>query len=55
MKLLIEAAVMFGSIRPFLEALRVEPESVPFGLSRPPPTRIFPDAPDLPSCIRHTT
>lgn len=39
MKLLIEAAVMFGSIRPFLEALRVEPESVPFGLClvhRPP-------------------
>ncbi|KAJ3544380.1 hypothetical protein NM688_g5751 [Phlebia brevispora] len=29
-KLLIEATVMFASIRPFLEALRVEPTSVPF-------------------------
>ena len=29
-KLLIEATVMFESVRPFLEALRVEPESVPF-------------------------
>ena len=30
-KLLIEATVMFESIRPFLEALRVDPENVPFG------------------------
>lgn len=30
LKLLIEAPVMFEAIRPFLEALRVEPESVPF-------------------------
>ncbi|KAI0332312.1 P-loop containing nucleoside triphosphate hydrolase protein [Cubamyces sp. BRFM 1775] len=29
-KLLIEATVMFESVRPFLEALRVEPESIPF-------------------------
>lgn len=29
-KLLVEATVMFASIRPFLEALRVEPTSVPF-------------------------
>ncbi|RPD78077.1 hypothetical protein L226DRAFT_610076 [Lentinus tigrinus ALCF2SS1-7] len=29
-KLLIEATVMFESIRPFLEALRVDPENVPF-------------------------
>lgn len=29
-KLLIEATVMFESVRPFLEALRTEPESVPF-------------------------
>ncbi|KAI0779559.1 hypothetical protein C8Q74DRAFT_1217042 [Fomes fomentarius] len=29
-KLLIEATVMFESVRPFLEALRAEPESVPF-------------------------
>lgn len=29
-KLLVEAPVMFESIRPFLEALQVEPESVPF-------------------------
>jgi len=28
--LLVEAPVMFEAIRPFLEALRVEPESVPF-------------------------
>lgn len=30
-KVLIEAPVMFEAIRPFLEALRVEPESIPFG------------------------
>lgn len=39
MKLLVEATVMFESVRPFLEALRVEPESVPFGrylVHRPP-------------------
>lgn len=30
LKLLIEAPVMFEAIRPFLEALRVEPESLPF-------------------------
>jgi hypothetical protein len=30
MKLLIEAPVMFEAIRPFLEALRVEPETIPF-------------------------
>ncbi|KAI0369710.1 P-loop containing nucleoside triphosphate hydrolase protein [Pilatotrama ljubarskyi] len=38
-KLLIEATVMFESIRPFLEALRVEPESIPFArylVHRPP-------------------
>ncbi|KAI0769450.1 P-loop containing nucleoside triphosphate hydrolase protein [Trametes elegans] len=29
-KLLIEATVMFESVRPFLEALRVDPENVPF-------------------------
>lgn len=29
--ILVEAPVMFEAIRPFLEALRVEPESVPFG------------------------
>jgi hypothetical protein len=29
-KVLVEAPVMFESIRPFLEALRVEPELVPF-------------------------
>ncbi|KAF5326320.1 hypothetical protein D9611_000022 [Ephemerocybe angulata] len=29
-KLLVESPVMFESIRPFLEALRVEPESIPF-------------------------
>jgi hypothetical protein len=29
-RLLIEAPVMYESIRPFLEALRVEPESIPF-------------------------
>jgi hypothetical protein len=29
-KLLIEATVMFASIRPFLEALRTEPTSIPF-------------------------
>ena len=29
-KLLIEATVMFASVRPFLEALRVEPTSIPF-------------------------
>ncbi|EJF65241.1 P-loop containing nucleoside triphosphate hydrolase protein [Dichomitus squalens LYAD-421 SS1] len=37
--LLVEATVMFESVRPFLEALRVEPESVPFGrylVHRPP-------------------
>lgn len=28
---LVEAPVMFEAIRPFLEALRVEPESIPFG------------------------
>nr|GAT43007.1 predicted protein [Mycena chlorophos] len=31
MKLLVECPVMFESIRPFLEALRREPESFPFG------------------------
>ncbi|CAL1707171.1 unnamed protein product [Somion occarium] len=39
MKLLIEATVMFESVRPFLEALRVEPTSIPFGkylVHRPP-------------------
>jgi hypothetical protein len=30
MKVLVEAPVMFEAIRPFLEALRVEPESIPF-------------------------
>jgi hypothetical protein len=30
LRLLIEAPVMFESIRPFLEALRVEPENIPF-------------------------
>ncbi|KAF5338167.1 hypothetical protein D9758_014721 [Tetrapyrgos nigripes] len=30
-KVLIEAPVMFEAIRPFLEALRREPESIPFG------------------------
>lgn len=30
-KVLVEAPVMFEAIRPFLEALRVEPESIPFG------------------------
>ncbi|PSS38020.1 hypothetical protein PHLCEN_2v105 [Hermanssonia centrifuga] len=30
MKVLIEATVMFASVRPFLEALRVEPTTVPF-------------------------
>jgi hypothetical protein len=30
-KFLVEAPVMFESIRPFLEALRVEPELIPFG------------------------
>ncbi|KAJ7593996.1 hypothetical protein C8J56DRAFT_925724 [Mycena floridula] len=37
--LLIEAPVMYESVRPFLEALRVEPESIPFGsylVHRPP-------------------
>ncbi|KAH9931167.1 P-loop containing nucleoside triphosphate hydrolase protein [Epithele typhae] len=29
-KLLIEATVMFESVRPFLEALRAEPETIPF-------------------------
>lgn len=29
-KVLVEAPVMFEAIRPFLEALRVEPESLPF-------------------------
>ncbi|KAJ7496030.1 hypothetical protein B0H11DRAFT_2171669 [Mycena galericulata] len=29
-KVLVEASVMFEAIRPFLEALRVEPESLPF-------------------------
>lgn len=29
--ILVEAPVMFEAIRPFLEALRVEPESIPFG------------------------
>jgi hypothetical protein len=36
---LVEAPVMFEAVRPFLEALRVEPESVPFGeylVHRPP-------------------
>ncbi|OCH91424.1 P-loop containing nucleoside triphosphate hydrolase protein [Obba rivulosa] len=38
-KLLVEATVMYESIRPFLEALKVEPEIVPFGrylVHRPP-------------------
>lgn len=38
-RFLVEAPVMFESIRPFLEALRVEPETVPFGrylVHRPP-------------------
>ena len=38
-KLLVESPVMFEAIRPFLEALRVEPESVPFNsylFHRPP-------------------
>lgn len=38
-KILVEAPVMFEAIRPFLEALRVEPESIPFGpclVHRPP-------------------
>jgi hypothetical protein len=38
-KVLVEASVMFEAIRPFLEALRVEPESIPFGgclVHRPP-------------------
>ncbi|KAG1731512.1 uncharacterized protein EDB91DRAFT_1154350 [Suillus paluster] len=30
LKLLVESPVMFGTIRPFLEALKVEPEEVPF-------------------------
>ena len=30
-KVLVEAPVMFEAIRPFLEALRVEPETIPFG------------------------
>ncbi|KAJ7202968.1 AAA domain-containing protein [Mycena haematopus] len=30
-KVLVEATVMYEAIRPFLEALRVEPESLPFG------------------------
>lgn len=30
MKLLIEATVMFASVKPFLEALRIEPTSIPF-------------------------
>jgi hypothetical protein len=30
-KVLLEAPVMFEAIRPFLEALRVEPETIPFG------------------------
>lgn len=29
-KVMVEAPVMFEAIRPFLEALRVEPESIPF-------------------------
>ncbi|THU97835.1 P-loop containing nucleoside triphosphate hydrolase protein [Dendrothele bispora CBS 962.96] len=40
-KVLIEAPVMFEAIRPFLEALRREPESVPFGrylIHQPPGT-----------------
>lgn len=40
-KLLIEATVMFAAVRPFLEALRVEPTSVPFMrylVHRPPGT-----------------
>jgi hypothetical protein len=38
-KVLVEAPVMFEAIRPFLEALRVEPETIPFGpclVHRPP-------------------
>jgi hypothetical protein len=30
-KVLVEAPVMFEAIRPFLEALRVEPQTIPFG------------------------
>lgn len=38
-KLLIEATVMFESVRPFLEALRVDPENIPFAryLAHHPP------------------
>lgn len=39
LKILVEAPVMFESIRPFLEALRVVPETIPFGqylVHRPP-------------------
>jgi hypothetical protein len=38
-RVLVEAPVMFEAIRPFLEALRVEPETIPFGeclVHRPP-------------------
>lgn len=38
-KILVEAPVMFEAIRPFLEALKVSPESIPFGrylVLRPP-------------------
>ncbi|KAF5380591.1 hypothetical protein D9615_004617 [Tricholomella constricta] len=37
--IMVEAPVMFEAIRPFLEALRAEPESIPFGqylVHRPP-------------------
>ncbi|KAI0088042.1 P-loop containing nucleoside triphosphate hydrolase protein [Irpex rosettiformis] len=40
-KLLVEATVMFASVRPFLEALRVEPTSIPFSrylVHHPPDT-----------------
>jgi len=39
LKLLVESPVMFDTIRPFLEALKIEPETVPFSrylVHRPP-------------------
>ena len=53
-KLLVEATVLYESVRPFLDALRVEPETVPFGkyLTHHPPEYLSRVSVSLPAYAR---